>query len=273
MNKKAVYGILIAILLPITGYFILKISSERTVLVPRHYIYDDVKVTNKNGKEQTDTIWHKVPDFRLTNQFGQAVSWKDMEGKLVVIDFFFTHCPTICPTLTYGMKELQQGIKTNAKAGNREADFIQFLSISIDPERDSVTALKRWADRFQINPQNWWLLTGKKKEIYNLSINDLKLGVVDGANVDTNFYHTDMFVLVDKNRNIRGYYHMLKNNHLDTLALSQLSKDIIFLSMEKDRNGKFFLADQLPLIMVVFAVVIIGVVLLLNYLNKSQKRV
>src|SRR6476620_5694928 len=120
-----------------------------------------------------------------------------MKGKIVVSDFFFTHCPSICPNMTRSMKLLQDVIRSPEKVGDRDPDFVQFLSFSIDPERDTVDALKRWNDRFQINPEQWWLLTGDKQMIYNMSLHEMKLGLVDGKEVDTSFYHSDMFVLID----------------------------------------------------------------------------
>jgi protein SCO1/2 len=237
MSTKALYGILVAVLLPVICYFWLKSASDGAVVMPRHYIPDSVVNNTVKGKVQTDTIWHTLPDISLTNQLGQNITWKDMEGKIVVADFFFTHCNTICPTLTLTMKKLQEGIKSSDKVGNREAEFIQFLSFSIDPERDSVKQLKKWADRFQVNPQNWWLLTGPRKDIYSLSNNDMRLAAVDTGAIDSNFLHTDMFVLIDKHLKIRGYYHTLHEDMTpDTISLQRLSNDIILLSMEKDRQ-------------------------------------
>jgi protein SCO1/2 len=220
-----------------------------------------------NGKLVTDTVWHMLPDFNLKNQLNENVSWKNMEGKVVVADFFFTHCPTICPKLTQNMKRLQEDITNSNKVGDKNPDFLQFLSFSVDPERDSVPALKNWADRFQINPENWWLLTGEKKIIYDLSINHMKLGLVDGKGIDTGFFHTDFMVLIDKNRNIRGYYH-----GLDTLALKQLAHDIIFLTLEKDPKRKGIFSGQMGLIGVVFLITIIGVVLMVFLLKRFNKQ-
>ncbi|HEV7621633.1 MAG TPA: SCO family protein [Flavisolibacter sp.] len=266
MNKKALYGILLALLLPITGYVLLKITTDRAVIMPRHYLPDSVITQTRNGKEFSDTIWHKIPDFLLTNQLGKQVSWKDMEGKIVVADFFFTHCPTICPFTTVNMKKLQDAVKSNQQIGNREADYVQFLSFSIDPERDSAAQLKKWQDHYQINPQNWWLLTGNKKMIYDLSINDMKLTAQDGGVGDSNFLHTDLFVLIDKDRNVRGYYH-----GLDTTQLSQLSKDLIFLYLEKDPHKKFFLEGKLEFIAIVLIIVGLGILVLFTMLKKENK--
>lgn len=267
MNKKAIYGILIALILPLIGYLTLKGATANEAVMPRHYIPDSVVTRTKGGKQYSDTVWHTMPEINLKNHLGKNVSWKDMEGKIVVADFFFTHCPTICPPMTMNMKKLQEGVKSHEKVGNREANFVQFLSISIDPERDSVAALKKWADRFQINPNNWWLLTGDRKEIYDLSINHMKLLAQDGAGSDSNFLHTDYFVLLDKNRNVRGYYH-----GLDTTALSRLSEDIILLTLEKDPKKKSFLAGKLELLSIVLVVAALAVFLLIRALNKDKRK-
>lgn len=267
MNKQAIYGLLLALLLPLIGYFALKSATDGAVVMPRHYIPDSVINTTNGGKQYADTVWHKLPPIDLTNQLGNRITWNEMEGRIVVADFFFTHCPTICPTMTSNMKKLQEGIRNSEKVGTRDANFVQFLSFSIDPERDSVRQLKQWADRFQINPDNWWLLTGDRKQIYDLSINDMKLLAQDGGPVDSNFLHTDYFVLIDKNRVIRGYYH-----GLDTQALSKLSEDIILLSLEKDPKKKSFLSGKLELLAIVFLIAGVGVVLLITTLRRKERK-
>jgi len=252
-------------MLPLAGYFFLKAKTSNNVVVPRHYIYDSVVEKTVDGKLSTDTIWHTIPEFSLTNQLGKQVGWADLEGKVVVADFFFTRCPTICPQLTRNMKRMQEGISNAQRAGSTQADFVHFLSFSVDPERDSVAALKAWADRFEIDPQNWWLLTGAKKEIYDLSIEHMKLGLVDGEGIDTSFFHTDFMVLIDKNRNIRGYYH-----GLDTNEISRLSRDIVLLKLEKDPNRKKFFDGKLEMLAIVFLLTIIGIGLLMYFLKKQK---
>jgi protein SCO1/2 len=256
---------MLAILLPLVSYLIVNQYSKTAVVMPRHYFPDTVITSVDKGKSETDTVWHQLADFSLTNQLGQKVSWKDLEGKVVIADFFFTHCPTICPRLTMNMKRLQESINNSKRVGDKTPDFVYFISFTIDPERDSVTALKHWADRFQINPEQWWLLTGDKKTIYDMAIKEMKLPLIDGEGVDTSFYHTDRFVLIDPKRQVRGYYH-----GLDTMAIHQLSSDIIFLSMEKDPSRKGFLAGQLPVIAVAFLAAIIGVGILLIILRKIK---
>ena len=266
MNKTALLGVFIALMVPLASYFLLKAKTSNNVTVPRHYIYDTVIEKTEDGKSVTDTVWHKVPQFSLTNQLGKEVSWNDLQGKVVVADFFFTRCPTICPQLTRNMKRMQDGISNAQRVGSTQADFVHFLSLSVDPERDSVKTLKSYADRFQIDPQNWWLLTGPKKEIYDLSIEHMKLGLIDGQGIDTSFFHTDYMVLIDRNRNIRGYYH-----GLDTAEISRLSKDIVMLRLEKDPQRKRLFDGKLELLAVVFLVTIVAVLALVYFIKREKK--
>ncbi len=256
---------MLALLLPLLCYFFVKRFSDGAVIMPQHYFADSVSTKIKNGKSITDTIWHRIADFSLANQMGDSISWKDMSGKIVVADFFFTHCPTICPGMTKNMKRLQESINNGQRVGDRTNQQIHFLSYSIDPERDSVQRLKYWADRFQINPDQWWLLTGNKKTIYDLIIHEMKVPVEDGQGVDTNFMHTDHFVLLDTNRYVRGFYH-----GLDSASLAKLSEDIVLLTLEKGKKEKSFFDGKLQLIAIVFLLTIMGVGLLLYFIRKKS---
>jgi protein SCO1/2 len=125
--------------------------------------------------------------------------------------------------------------------------------------------LKYWADKYQIDPEQWWLLTGDKKAIYNMVIEEMKVGLVDGQGVDTNFIHSDRFVLIDSNRHVRGYY-----KGLDSVDLAKLSNDLVLLTMEKDPKSKSFFDGKLELMAIVFLLAILGVGLLLFFIRKKQ---
>lgn len=212
----------------------MKKFSENAISMPHRYYADSVINTVVKGKSTTDTIWHQVANIHLTNQLGQQVSLDDLKGKIIIADFFFTRCPSICPTLTTNMKGLQDALKIKDVRKKIDLDFVQFLSFSVDSFRDSVTVLKKYADKYGINHDTWWLLTGPKKDIYDFALNELKLGLQDGENVDSNFLHTNRFILLDKARVVRGYY-----NGLDTISLSKLAEDLTLLMLEKDRKKKF----------------------------------
>ncbi|HEX4875708.1 MAG TPA: SCO family protein [Chitinophagaceae bacterium] len=266
MNKKALYGVMLALLLPLIAYFIVKQKSERDVRMPRHYLPDTVVTVTKKGKRIEDTVWHKVKDFTLTNQEGKKITLDSLKGKIIIADFFFTRCPTICPGMTMNMKRLAESIHNGKRVGDKTNKLVHFLSFSVDSERDSVQDLKHWADRFQVNPETWWLLTGDKKTIYDFALNEVKLGLIDGEGVDTNFVHSDKFILIDSNRHVRGYY-----DGLDSVSLSHLSNDLVMLTMEKDPNKKSFFAGKLQLIAVVFLMAIFGVGLLMFLLRQKNK--
>jgi protein SCO1/2 len=268
VNPKSLYVLLLTVLVPLICYFMVKRSSESAIHMPGHYIPDSVITTVDRGKQVTDTVWHELPEIALTNQLGQKVGWKDIHGKIIVADFFFTHCPTICPALTLSMKKLQEGITNSKRVGDKTPDFMHLLSFSIDPDRDSVERLKKWADRFQVNPDQWWLLTGEKKAIYDLAIKDMKIWIEDGKGVDTDFIHTDIFVLIDTSRHVRGFYHGLNDT-----SMTKLSEDIILLTLEKNPKEKGFLADKLQLLAVVFLIAMAGVGVFLFVFRKKDKHV
>jgi len=247
-----------ALLLPLTCYFIIRHYSDEALSMPGHYMPDSVSTRLENGKQVTDTQWHKVPGFRLVNQMGDTVSLNDYEGKIIIADFFFTHCPTICPALTSNMRTVMQSITNAQRVGDKTNQHIRYMSFSVDPERDSVAQLKKWADRFQINPEQWDLLTGDKKVIYDLAINDLKLALVDGKGIDTSFIHTDHFVLIDGKRNIRGYYH-----GLDSADLKRVTRDAILLTLEKDKSKKSGLPVKMLSIVFLIAAVAVGLFMIL----------
>ncbi|MES2430166.1 MAG: SCO family protein [Bacteroidota bacterium] len=226
MNKRAILGVLLAIVLPFTGYYLVKYYSEASVDMPRRYFYDSVVVNNENGKKSSDTLWHKIKNISFTNQLGDKVDLDSLKGKILVFDFFFTKCPTICPGLAKSMKRLQNSF------GAGKDSIVQFISISIDPE-DSVTQLRNFANRYTSNHDSWWFVTGDKKEIYDFAFDELKASVADSG-IDKAFIHTEKFFLVDKNRVVRGWY-----NGFDSVEQAKLVKDIPLLMLEKNKKRSF----------------------------------
>jgi protein SCO1/2 len=284
VNKTALYALILALLIPLIAYFIIKQMSTDAVHIPKP-VYEDTTISKVvKGKIEKEIIWHKIPDFKLTNQEGNEVSLHDMVRidpetgdtvpKIIVANFFFTHCATICPGMTINIKKLQESIKKSEKVGDRTADFVQFLSFSVDPDRDSVTALKKWADRFQINPDNWWLLTGDKKTIYDLSLNQMSLSIQDPQGVDTGFFHTDIIVLIDRDRVVRMPRDEFGNprpyHATEEKDLIKLSEDIVLLMLEKDKKKKSFFDGKLELLGVVFLLTLVGLGIFLVVLRKTR---
>jgi len=220
-------------LLPVVSYLIVKTASDDAVVMPPRYFPDSVINKIVDGKTVTDTVWHRVNNISLVNQLGDTVSLDDINGSIIIADYFFTRCPSICPTLTKNMKSLQDAMKMKDSRRRIDSSYVRFLSFSVDPERDSPDVLKKYADKYAVNHDTWWFLTGDKKKIYDFAFNELKLGLQDGKGIDSNFIHTQKFVLIDKNRNVRGYY-----NGLDSSSMSKLAEDLTLLMLEKDKKKK-----------------------------------
>ena len=166
------------------------------------------------------TMEHRIENFQLVNQDGQlkgTAQWKD---KIVVTDFFFTHCPTICPKMTNSLKSV-------ARALGNDPDVL-INSISVDPDRDSPERLKKYIEDFRIPTKNWDLLTGDKKEIYRMARNSFMVVATDGDGGPEDFIHSESLVLIDRKKRIRGYYDGTKDTEV-----KQLITDIKKLKNEK----------------------------------------
>ena len=162
---------------------------------------------------------YTLHDFRLTNQDNNTITLQQWKGKIVVANFFFTHCPVICPKMTTNLQAVQAFF-------SGEKDLL-FNSFSVDPERDSVLQLKAFAKRFSISG-NWHLLTGPKALIYDLARHSFAVAASEGNGSDEDFIHSEKLVLVDQNLKIRGYY-----NGTSPVAVQQLIQDINKLKDEK----------------------------------------
>jgi protein SCO1/2 len=267
VSRKALLALCVVILIPLVFFTITDYESRGAVVMPRRYYYDTVTQQMKDGKTFYDTVWHRVQNIKLTNQLGADVALDDITGKVIVADFFFTRCPSICPTLTRNLKKLQDALKLKDDMHRVDTSFVQFLSFSIDPVRDSVSVLKKYADKYGINPDVWWLLTGPKRTIYDFSLDQMKLAAEDGEGVDSNFIHTGKMVLLDKDHVIRGYY-----NGLDSADMSRLASDIVFIMLEKDKRKPSALNELKPL-MPLMAIVIVGTFIGTYIISRKQNTV
>ncbi|MGB5819912.1 MAG: SCO family protein [Saonia sp.] len=165
--------------------------------------------------------FHKIPDFKLVNQLGDTITQKTFEDKLYITDFFFTTCPGICLKMTGNMQKLQEEFLEDSE--------ILLLSHSVTPSIDSVSVLKTYAERNDVIDNKWHLVTGDKMEIYNLGRKhyfvENNLGVPKDIN---DFLHSENFLLIDKNKHIRGIY-----NGLNKTSIRQLITDVKTLKKEE----------------------------------------
>ncbi len=172
-----------------------------------------------NGQTVTDTVYQTIPPFKFINQYGDSISDKNLAGKIYVADFFFTSCPDICPKLQRNMLDVYRAFKTDSD--------IKILSYTIDPKYDSVPVLKKYAERLDINGNMWWFLQGKKADTYRLAMKYLVRAGQDSSAAG-GYIHEGWFVLIDKQKRIRGAYDGTKPQEV-----AQLITDIKILKTEK----------------------------------------
>lgn len=231
-NKKFFGGLAVALLLPLSFYIIIKKMSEGKIKLPSYYGIGRVDSSVVSGKTVKDTVYHHVSDIVLTNQLGKQVSLNnDLKGKILIVDFFFTKCPDVCPKLTSNMLLLQKAFKKDTKSEINYDTTMRFISITVDPAHDSVPALRAYADRFNANHDRWWFLTGNRAAIYNYARNELHVTMQPGDGGAEDFIHSQKMVLIDQDRYIRGYY-----DGLDSLDLKRCADDVILLSLEKKKR-------------------------------------
>lgn len=166
---------------------------------------------SENSYDLNEAITHQIEKFEFLNQDNQPISDKEIDGKIHVANFFFTSCTSICPSMTKNMKNVSREFKNDT--------MVKILSFSVTPWIDNPKKLKTYSQQYNIENKNWHFLTGSKSEIYRLARMSYFAEKTLGFTKDsTDFLHTEYFILVDKNKNIRGVYN-------GTLALE--SKQIV----------------------------------------------
>jgi len=196
-------------------YFLVKPKSQLPVYNPvdvnPRLVDDAVKHVSRD---------HKISDFHLVNQNGDTISQKNFENKIYVADFFFTRCQTICPIMAINMTQLQDYYK--------EDTSLKFLSHSVTPVIDSVSVLRAYADKHGAIDGKWEITTGDKRHIYELARKSYFAVLDEGDGGDQDFIHTEQFVLVDKKKQIRGFY-----DGTDATEMDRIIKDIEILKLEE----------------------------------------
>ena len=184
--------ILSAIIISII-YNILNVQKPLPIYQPSQVNAEMVDSTIQYQKK-----YHKIADFSLINQNGKTITQEDYKGKIYVADFFFTTCQTICPIMTDNMFEIQKIIISD--------DEVMLLSHTVTPEIDTVAQLKRYAVEKGVNASKWNLVTGDKKQIYELARKSYLAVKDNGDGGPFDMIHTENFMLIDKERQIRGFY-------------------------------------------------------------------
>ncbi len=205
---KTTIILFIVLVVPVIGYLLLKTGTNHYIALP---IYGERYAEEKviDGKTVVDTVYHTIGDFEFTNQNGEIVSSKSLEGKIKIVDFFFVDCQTICPKMSTQMQRVQEKVKT--------VNEIVILSHTVNPEADSVSVLKRYATEYGAIDNKWHFLTGNKKDIYEIARKGYLVNALEGDGGPDDFIHTELFVLVDHKNRIRGLYDGTSKEAVDTL--------------------------------------------------------
>ncbi|MFM2387472.1 MAG: hypothetical protein RL660_2229 [Bacteroidota bacterium] len=233
VNKqmRLALGIVMLIILPLLCFWMVYLKGGTgRVKLPRYYGgFTGIGTKEVRGKLVQDTIWHVVPPIELTNQLGEKVDFdRDLQNRFIVMNFFFSRCNSTCPASNSNLKFLQ-------KSYQRKADTVfQAISITVDPVNDSFPALRNYANGLGVNHDKWWFCTGDFATIKNYMVHNLMMPDVekDTSKIEAG-EHSNMWVLLDRERNIRGYY-----NALDSAEVRRCRDDISLLILEKKRLAK-----------------------------------
>lgn len=212
-DKKKLVILLFLLSFPSALYVFLSVGKTNFI----HLQYFGEKEIAPNGK---DTIYHTVAPFSFINQDGKTVTDKDYNGKIYVVDYFFTTCKTICPKMTSELLRVQ-----NKFAYTK--GLVQILSHTVDPENDSVPVLKAYSEMVHADTKMWTFVTGDKKELYDMARTSYLLNATEGDGGPDDFVHSELFILIDKEKHIRGIY-----DGTDIKAVSNLMDDIKVLMAE-----------------------------------------
>jgi protein SCO1/2 len=179
--------------------------------------YIGEKQLAENGK---DTIFHSIPPFEFINQDGKKITDKDYEGKIYVADYFFTTCQSICPKMATELLRVQEAFAYTK-------GLVQILSHTVNPENDSVPVLRAYSDMVHADNSMWNFVTGDKKQLYDIARNGYLVNAMQGDGGKDDFIHSELFVLVDKEKHIRGIY-----DGTDIKAVNSLLEDVKVLMAE-----------------------------------------
>ena len=169
-----------------------------------------------------DTTFHKIADYKFVDQDSAWVSPETFEGKIYVADFFFTSCPTICPIMKTQMLRVYEKYENNPE--------VMLLSHSIDPKHDTVAVLKEFADRLGVKSDKWHFITGEKDDIFKLGQTSYMVAATEDGSEPGGYVHSGAFILVDKERRIRGFYDGTLAEQVDKLMLDM---DKLLMEYEK----------------------------------------
>lgn len=204
MRTRIIVFLALFAALVVVAYFMLKPSDKLPIYHPSQL---DPRLVDPSLKGATGE--HHIKDFNLLDQFGGRFTLADADDRIIVADFFFTTCATICPKMTVQLERVQQAYK--------DEERLLLLSHSVTPEMDSVPVLAAYATKHNADPDRWRFLTGERAQIYDLARKSYFAVLDEGDGGPDDFVHTENFVLVDPQRRLRGFYDGTSPKDVDRL--------------------------------------------------------
>jgi protein SCO1/2 len=203
-------------------YLFLKVfgTNHYTLRTYMPVVEDTGEAMVRNG----DTVFHQVPDFKLISQTGEIITQDNLTGKLYVANFFFASCKDVCKKMSANLQEVQEAFAREPK--------VKIVSYTVDPDRDSVAVLNKYAQTYGADAGTWYFLTGPKEQIYQLAREGYKLPAMQAPSLIPDFIHSEKLLLIDEQKHVRGIY-----NGTDPDEVERLITEIKVLLQERKNNA------------------------------------
>jgi len=231
MNDKRLRILALGVVLVMPVFFLLIFQPLSRVPRPKSpskmFAEGSKEVSDDKGGKKLDSVYHAIPNFKFQTQNGDSLELDSLRGNIYVADFFFATCPGICPKLSNSLEKVQQ-------AFIRDHNF-KIVSFSVDPVKDTLQALRRYADLHNAIPGKWYFLRGPKQDVFKLAASGFKVTAKDDEDGGPEaFVHSEKLVLVDQSGNIRGYY-----SGVDSNRVRKMMGDIVMLMKETEDGFSF----------------------------------
>jgi len=230
MNREVLKIVAIVLVIALPAFFFLLFRPlskiPRPKSPPKMFALGVEESTDAKGNKKTDSVYHTIPNRRFTTQDGEELELDSLYGNVYVVDFFFATCPGICPVMTKQLKRVQN-------AFIKDKNF-KIVSISVDPEKDSIAALREYANNYNAIPGKWLFLNAPKPDVYSLAKEGFFLVAKENPAGAEAFLHSEKLTLVDAEGSIRGYY-----NGTDSASVNKMMADIVLVLRDYEKNFSF----------------------------------
>lgn len=219
------------ILVPFAKWYVGEMSLSREKNRPhaprKMYAEGTKERTDAKGNKEIDSVYHVIPNLKLETQSGDSLELDSLRGKIYVADFFFATCPGICPKMSNSLERVQQNFIRD--------DNFRIVSFTVDPIKDTVDALRQYANDHDAIPGKWYFLRTTKQEIFNLAKDGFFITAKDDEDGGPEaFIHSEKLILVDQDGNIRHYY-----SGIDSNSVKKMMGDIVLLLRESETSFSF----------------------------------